>query len=169
VKDSVVLVGFMGAGKTTVGRLVARELGLGLVDTDDLIAARFGAIAEVFEKRGERGFRDLEREVVLAELEAAQTEPRVLALGGGAVTVDDVRQALTRLPHVVWLDAPPDVLFARASAGGSRPLARDAAGFEALYGRRAPLYKGVATIVVRGTGKERPDWLAQRVLAALAT
>ncbi|HMK93502.1 MAG TPA: shikimate kinase [Thermoleophilia bacterium] len=167
--DSVVLVGFMGAGKTAVGRRVAAALGLLLTDTDALIGDRFGPIPDLFETRGERGFRDLEREVVLAELEVAQAEPRVLSLGGGAVTIDDVRQALTRLPHVVWLDAPPEVLFRRASSEpGSRPLARDEAVFRALYEQRAPLYREVATIVVRDDGEQPADVLAARVLTALA-
>ena len=167
--DSVVLVGFMGAGKTTVGRLVAEGLGFSLIDTDALIEDHFGPIPELFATRGERGFRDLEREVVLAELEVAEAEPRVLSLGGGAVTIDDVRQALGRLPHVVWLDAPPDVLFRRASSErGSRPLARDEAAFRDLYLKRVPLYREVATSVVRDTGEERAELLARRVLTAVA-
>jgi shikimate kinase len=169
VTDSVVLVGFMGAGKTTVGRLVAQSLGLALVDTDALIEERFGPIADLFTTRGEAGFRDLEREVVLAELEVAKAEPRVLSLGGGAVTIDDVRLALGRLPHVVWLDAPLDVLFRRASAdAGTRPLARDEAAFETLYEQRVPLYREVATVVVRDSGDEGPDRLTRRVLSTLA-
>jgi len=166
VSASVVLVGFMGAGKTTIGQSVARRLGLPLIDTDALIEQEHGTIAQLFADGGEARFRELEREVVLRELDVAVREDRVLALGGGAVTIDDVREALTRIPHVVWHDAPPDVLF-RRSQSGARPLARDAALFEALHAQRIPLYREVATAVVRGSGRERPDWMARRVLAAV--
>ncbi len=163
---SVALVGFMGAGKTRVGRLVARRLGVPFVDTDAVVTERHGPISQLFAERGEEGFRALERAVVVAELEAAAGAGAVVALGGGAVTSADVREALARLPHVVWLDAPADVLFAR-SQSGTRPLARDAALFEALYARRRPLYREVATAVVTMAGRERPDWVADRVIAAV--
>ena len=165
---SVALVGFMGAGKSRVGRLVARRRGVPFVDTDAIVARRHGPIPRLFAELGEEGFRALERDVVVGELDAATRAGVVVALGGGAVTIADVREALARLPHVVWLDAPPDVLFAR-SQSGSRPLARDAAQFEALYGRRRPLYREVATAVVTTAGRERPDWVADRVLAAVTS
>jgi len=167
VTGSIALVGFMGAGKTQVGRLVARRLQVPFVDTDRLIVARYGAIAGIFDDRGERGFREIEREVVLGELAAAEDGARVVALGGGAVTIDEVREALQRLPHVVWLDAPADVLFAR-SRSGARPLARDEAVFEALYAQRRALYGGVSTAVVRTAGSERLSWVTDRVIAAVA-
>ena len=164
---SIALVGFMGAGKTQVGRLVARRLEVPFVDTDEVIVARHGAISALFDECGERGFREIEREVVLRELRAAEDSPRIVALGGGAVTIDDVREALRRLSHVVWLDAPPDVLFAR-SRSGPRPLARDAAFFEALYAQRRPLYGDVSTAVVRTAGRERLSWVSDKVIAAVA-
>ncbi len=164
----VALVGFMGAGKTRVGRLVARRLGRPFVDTDTVVTERHGPIAQLFAERGEDGFRALERDIVVAELTSALDTGAVVSLGGGAVTIADVREALTRLPHVVWLDAPPDVLFAR-SQSGTRPLARDAALFEALYARRRPLYREVATATVTMAGRERPERVAERVLTAVAS
>ena len=104
---------------------------------------------------------------MLNELAAAERGARVVALGGGAVTTDDVREALQRLPHVVWLDAPPHTLFARAQSG-ARPLARDEALFEALYARRRPLYDEVSTAVVRTAGRERLAWVVDKVVAAVA-
>jgi len=162
----VALVGFMGAGKTRVGRLVAQRLHVTFVDTDAVVTERHGPISQLFAERGEDGFRVLERDVVVAEIEAVARTGGVVSLGGGAVTIADVREALTRLPHVVWLDAPPDVLFAR-SQSGTRPLARDAALFEALCARRRPLYREVATAIVTISARERPERVAERVLAAV--
>ena len=164
---SIALVGFMGAGKTQVGRLVARRLGVPFVDTDKVLSVRHGTIPELFEQRGEKGFRELERTVVLEQLAAAELSARVVSLGGGAVTIDDVRKALKRLPHVVWLDASPEVLFGRLRSG-TRPLARDEARFAELYHVRRPLYGEVATSEVRTAGGERLALVADRVLAAVA-
>jgi shikimate kinase len=164
---SLALVGFMGAGKSRIGRLVAQRLGIPFVDTDEVIKARHGAIADLFAERGEAGFRAIEREVVLGELDAAERGARVVALGGGAVTIDEVRAALRRLPHVVWLDAPPRVLFARTRTS-ARPLAHDETQFAALYEARRPLYDEAATQVVRTAGHERLAWVADKVLAAVA-
>jgi shikimate kinase len=152
VSGSVVLVGFMGAGKTQVGRLVARRLDVPFVDTDKVIVERHGTIAALFAERGETGFREIEKVVVLNELAAAERGARVVALGGGAVTTDDV---------------PPHTLFARAQSG-ARPLARDEALFEALYARRRPLYDEVSTAVVRTAGRERLAWVVDKVVAAVA-
>ena len=88
------------------GQLWPRRLGLPFVDTDELIVRAHGAVAGIFAERGEAGFREIEREVVAFELDEAARSDRVVSLGGGAVTSDDVREALRRLPHVVWLDAP---------------------------------------------------------------
>ena len=167
MSGSVVLVGFMGAGKTQVGRLVARRLDVPFVDTDKVIVERHGTIAALFAERGETGFREIEKVVVLNVLAAAERGARVVALGGGAVTTDDVREALQRLPHVVWLDAPPHMLYARAQSG-TRPLARDEALFEALYARRRPLYDEVSTAVVRTAGRERLAWVVDKVVTAVA-
>jgi shikimate kinase len=78
-----------------------------------------------------------------------------------------VREALKRLPHVVWLDAPPEVLFRRLRPG-TRPLARDEVGFVELYDERCPLYGEVSTAAVRTSGRERLGWVADRVVAAVA-
>ncbi len=80
--------------------------------------AAAGPIPDIFSARGEAGFRTLEAEVVTAAIAEALERPCVLALGGGAVLSDDVREALRRLPHVVWLTAPPGTLWDRVAAGG---------------------------------------------------
>jgi shikimate kinase len=140
----------MGSGKSAVGRELAATLALTLVDTDDLIVADAGPVDGIFRERGERGFRALEARVVTGALRAALEQPCVLALGGGAVLSAGVREALARLPLVVWLTAPADVLWARATAPGqaARPLAADEAAFRQLLAAREPLYRQVATLVV---------------------
>lgn len=147
---AVALVGFMGAGKSAVGRELAAALGSAFVDTDESIVAQAGAIEEIFAQRGEAAFRALEAEVVTAAVADARERPCVLALGGGAVLSVVVREALGRLPHVVWLTAPPEVLWRRAQAEGQsvRPLAADEGAFRALLATRESLYAQVATEVV---------------------
>jgi shikimate kinase len=164
---AVVLVGFMGAGKTAVGRELAARLQLPFLDTDAAIVAGAGPIPGIFEERGEAGFRALEAEVVVRELEALARAPKVLALGGGAVLSEEVRRALERTPHVVWLTAPPEVLWARVAGEGSRPLARDEQSFLALSKARESLYRAVATLVVDTSGRA-PGAVADAVAAALA-
>jgi shikimate kinase len=151
VPAAVALIGFMGAGKSAVGRELAAKLEIPFVDTDDLIVARAGRpIDVIFSSLGEAAFRALEAEIVVAAVADALERPRVLALGGGAVLSADVRAALTRLSHVVWLTAPLLVLWERAKAEGQavRPLASDEAAFGALLAAREPLFRRVATKVV---------------------
>ena len=152
---AVALVGFMGAGKSAVGRELATALGIPFVDTDDLVVAQAGPIDALFSERGEAAFRGIEAAAVTAAVAAALVSPCVLALGGGAVLSDDVREALARLPHVVWLTAPADVLWARAGAAGqaARPLAVDELAFRELLAAREPLYREVATQVVDGAAR----------------
>ena len=164
---AVVLVGFMGAGKTAVGRELAARLELPFLDTDAAIVAVAGPIAGIFEARGESGFRALESEAVVRELAVLASVPKVLALGGGAVLSDDVRMALGSAAHVVWLTAPAQVLWDRVAAEGSRPLARDEETFNALLKAREPLYREVATVVV-DTSARTPGAVADAVAAALA-
>lgn len=156
---SVALVGFMAAGKSAVGRAAAGRLGAPFVDTDALIELRAGSIPALFEAAGEDGFRRLESDVVLPVLREALHEQCVVALGGGAVLSGDVRQALRRLPHVVWLTAPLAVLWARASATGAseRPLAQDRAAFARLLAERSRLYAEVATAEIANDGSRSVD------------
>jgi shikimate kinase len=139
---AVVLVGYMGAGKTSVGRELARRLRWRFVDLDDEIVAAHGrSIAEFFEKSGEAAFRAAESRALTALL-ARRPERLVLALGGGAFVqaqnAEAIRQA--ELP-VIFLDAPVATLHERCvAAGGTRPLFADAARFRQLYAERRPHY-----------------------------
>ena len=122
---AIVFIGFMGAGKTSAARGVAAKLGVAPLDTDELIAERIpgGSISGYFREHGEEAFRDLEREVVLA---AISTPRAVVALGGGAIEIPEVRDALT--DHVTcWCRVEEEVAWERC-AGTDRPLARNRDG-----------------------------------------
>jgi shikimate kinase/3-dehydroquinate synthase len=139
-----VVIGFMGAGKTTLARELAAARGVDHVDTDALLVQRFGrSIEEVFEAEGEAAFRAAEEEVVLALLDARPPgrEP-VISLGGGAVLSERVQAALAGHTTVL-LDVPVDLAWERA-AGRHRPLARDREAFAALHADRQALYASLA-------------------------
>lgn len=141
----VVITGFMGSGKTTLGRRLAEHRGVPHVDTDALLEERLGKpIAEVFAEQGEAAFREAEQQLVLEQL--AGDRDVVLSLGGGAVTSDAVADALAG-QIVVNVDVQPGQAWERVRDSG-RPLARDRAAFEALHAERAPLYEAVARAVV---------------------
>jgi shikimate kinase/3-dehydroquinate synthase len=140
----VALVGFMAAGKSTLGAEIADRLGRRLVDLDRELERALGkALPEIFEQRGEVEFRVLEAEATHAALE--HERPAVLALGGGAVETPRIRRALRERALTVYLDVDPDTAWGR-SRGTGRPLAREEGSFRALYERRQPLYHDVADI-----------------------
>jgi shikimate kinase len=151
---AVALVGFMAAGKSAVGRLAAARLAVPFVDTDELIEERAGSIPAIFAALGEVGFRRIERDVVVKVLDEACRAPRIVALGGGAVLTGDVREALRRLSCIVWLTAPPAVLWSRATGSSTsrRPLARDEKAFARLLAGRSALYAEVASVEMANDG-----------------
>ena len=150
-RGAIVLIGFMGAGKTTAARELAAGRGLHVSDVDQLIEARgVGTIAEIFERDGEPAFRALEEHVV-CELLANSREGEVISLSGGAVGSERVRAALAE--HlVVWLDIEPVLAWRRVGAG-SRPLARDRAAFDERYETRLPIYASLADAVIPSTAR----------------
>ena len=157
-EPKVALIGFMGAGKSTV----ARALGAGSADVDEVIAAREGrSVQEIFEREGEAAFRELEERVTLELLD--DPELRTVALGGGAIRSAAVRDALGDA-RVVWLDVEVDEAWQRVSGNESRPLARDPERFEELYEQRRPQYEALADIIVPATGTTQ----IEDVLAAAA-
>jgi shikimate kinase/3-dehydroquinate synthase len=142
---AIVLVGFMGAGKSTGARSIAAELGTAPLDSDRELEQRLGEpIESFFDREGEPAFREREEEVV-CELLAREDAP-VIALGGGAVQSERVREALGR-HTVVHLEVDPDDAWRRASGRG-RPLARDPGRFESLLRDRQALYETVADVVI---------------------
>ena len=162
---SIALIGFMGVGKSRIGRLAARFLRVPFVDCDTLIEHRHGPIADILAAHGEQVFRELERDEVLEALSDATRRPAVVSLGGGAVLSADVREALERLPHVVWITAPCDVLWrrVRSTTAKTRPLAKDELGFRRLFDEREALYASVATERVASSDTIAPQDIAREV------
>lgn len=164
---NVFLVGMMGAGKTTVGRLLARRLKRAFFDSDHEVERRCGVkIAVIFDIEGEAGFRARES-AVLAQLAAQQDV--VLATGGGAVLAEANRRLLAAGGSVVYLHAPPAALYERVRQDRNRPLLATPdplARMRELYSMRDPLYREVADIVV-DTGRQSVQDLAREVLGRL--
>ena len=161
----IVLVGPMGVGKSTVGALLARRLGVGYRDTDaDIVAAQGRPIADIFAEEGEEFFRALEKEAVAR---AVAEHDGVLALGGGAVLDPGTRDLLTGLP-VVFLDVGEEEAIRRVGPGTGRPLLAvdPRQRWRTLMEQRRPLYTQVARVVVGTEGRD-PEEVAQAVLDAL--
>ena len=162
---SIVLVGFMGAGKSTIGRLLARRLGLCFVETDAMISAREGkSIPEIFAERGEAYFRSLEGEV-LALL--AEKRAHVIATGGGFPCQPGAMERLRALGTVVWLAADFDASYERASRVGGRPMlaGRSREETAALYRAREPHYRQAHLAIE--TTRTSVDAVANRILRHL--
>jgi len=160
----VALIGFMAAGKTTVGRHLARELGVAFVDSDAAIVERHGSIAEIFRRSGETGFRALEYDIVR---ELLQAPPGVLALGGGAVTHPPTRALLAAHALRVYLDMPAETLAARLRRSPTvRPLfgtAPTLARVRALLAEREPLYRE-ADLVLSGPRRTQAEFAREIAL-----
>jgi len=161
----LVLIGPMGAGKTTVGRLLAERWGVGFRDTDDDVEQAAGqSVSDIFVESGEAHFRALERAAVSRAL---ADHPGVLALGGGAVLAEETRAALAGQP-VVFLRVGLSDAAARVGLGASRPLllGNVRGTMKALLDDRAPVYEALATATVDTDGLT-PDEVADRVEAVL--
>jgi shikimate kinase len=142
LSPGIYLVGFMGSGKTTVGRLLAERLGWGFTDLDEAIEAAEGAtISEIFEQRGEEEFRRIEHETLRRQISAIERgKPSVIALGGGAFAQPVNRDLAQRHGIAFWLDCPFDRVERRVAPTTHRPLARDPERFAALYNARREIY-----------------------------
>lgn len=166
-EGSLILVGMMGAGKTTVGRLLARRLKRSFYDSDEEIERRCGVrIPVIFDIEGEAGFRARETQVI-AELCALDNA--VLATGGGAVLAEENRRVIAARGIVVYLHARPPHLWQRVRRDRNRPLLATAAPqkkLEEFYAERDPLYREVADLVV-DTGKQSVQTLAKDLLTRL--
>ena len=146
--NSVVLCGFMGSGKTVVGKELAKMLGVKFVDTDEMIEAEQGvAIKAIFATHGEDYFRDLEFEMCK---KVAEMKNCVVSTGGGALTFERNAEALKKGSTVVFLDASFDVICDRIGDSTSRPLFQDRNKAKQLYDERKSKYLNAADIVIDG-------------------
>jgi shikimate kinase len=168
---NVFLIGYRGSGKTTVAAALAELLGWPWIDADAELEQRAGkTINQIFEEQGELAFRDLESAVV-AEL--ARSDRQIVALGGGAVLRQANRQALAGRGKIVWLQAPPEVLWARMAAdhttAARRPnLTRDGglAEIRKLLAERTPLYAACADLTVAAVERPPAD-IARQIITEL--
>jgi shikimate kinase len=166
-KANVFFIGLMGAGKTTVGRAVARRLGRPFYDSDQEVEARTGArVAQIFELEGEAGFRLREKQMID---ELSRYEGVVLATGGGAVIDPQTRARLRGRGTVIYLRSHPHDLWLRTRRDRNRPLLQTEdpkARLESLYATRDPLYRECAHVIVE-TGRPSINSLVNHIVMQL--
>jgi shikimate kinase len=166
--EAIVLIGLMGAGKSSVGRLLAHLTGLPRYETDALVAERFGVpIDDIFAVHGEAAFRDAESDIV----QSLPEERAIIVTGGGVVLREHNVERLRALGTIVHLSASEETLFARLSQDAPRPLLQTADPRKTLsemLQQRAPLYRSAADLVVE-TSAMTPEQVAEVVLQRVAT
>jgi shikimate kinase len=138
----IYLVGFMGSGKSTVGRLLAEEIGWRFGDLDEDIEQEYrSSISHLFATRGEPAFRELERDALLRRVRRIEAgNPTVLALGGGTFTLPENIELVNNNGVSIWLDIALEIARKRTCGSTHRPLARDPQKFETLYKARREFY-----------------------------
>jgi shikimate kinase len=167
VITSIVLIGMMGAGKSSVGTCLQRRTALALFDTDDMVAFKFGlSIPEIFSKHGEKKFREAETQALR---ELSKPRQAIIVTGGGIVLRRENLQILKRLGVIVWLDGNEETLFERASRSGNRPLLQGKSprrAFARMLQARQPVYGSVADVRV-DTSVLTDDEVAVAILSKL--
>jgi shikimate kinase/3-dehydroquinate synthase len=167
MSNNIFLIGLMGAGKTTIGRALAKKLNRPFFDSDHEIEARTGArVATIFEIEGEASFRKREAETIR---ELGNQEGIVLATGGGAVLHPETRAFLRETPTVIYLHASIGHLLQRTSRDKNRPLLQTAdprKKLEELFTQRDPYYREVADLVIE-TGNASLSSLVQLIISKL--
>jgi len=163
MKQNIILVGLMGAGKSTIGRHLANSLNKEFYDSDRVIEERTGVdISTIFEIEGEEGFRDREEQII-AEL--CQKENIVLATGGGCILRENNRKNMRNNGHVVYLRTSAELLYSRIRYDKSRPLMQTKSPINTLKNlldAREPYYMEVADTIIM-TGKQKVNVIVKRV------
>ncbi|MBU3586794.1 shikimate kinase [Polynucleobacter sp. 31A-FELB] len=165
--NNIFLIGLMGAGKSTVGKLLAKKLGRRFLDADHVIEDRCGVkIPVIFEMEGEDGFRKREAQAIK---DITAEHDVILATGGGAVLLPENRQLLSERGTVIYLHANPMELWHRTKGGEGRPLLKNGDAkkiLENLYAIRDPLYREIADYVIE-TGKPSVNQLVNTLIMQL--
>jgi shikimate kinase len=165
---NIFLVGFMGAGKTAVGKVLAGKTGFEYRDADKIAETEAGmSVTEIFASRGEEGFRELESEILAA---LAKGERQVISTGGGAVTRPANIDAMRNGGVIVYLKATPETIWERVRYSKTRPLLQVENPFETvkeLLSKRAPLYELADAIVI--TDGRTPDEITGEIISFLAS
>ena len=164
---NIVLIGFMGSGKSSVGKHLAALTGHRFLDTDEMISIRHHcSISAIFSRHGEPYFREEETRALRSLTGICGV---VLATGGGIVVREENRQLLRELGPVVWLDAEPDLIFERVSRNSRRPLLQTEnprASFDALREERTPVYENASDLRIDSTGLSHEE-VAKSILQAV--
>ena len=166
IEQSVVLVGFMAAGKSKIGRRLAHRLKVQFTDVDQAIEQEFGcSIVDLFRERGEAEFRNAES-IQIARLLIGS--PQVIAVGGGAFVNEQNREALNRGAHTVWLDTPFELIELRLLRSSTRPLAMGKSGSElrALWNQRRQAYQEAQIRI--DTSEADAEQIVERIVSALS-
>lgn len=152
---NIVLVGFMGSGKSSIGRELHQSLGYQLIDTDHIIVDQTGkSIPEIFARDGEDAFRELEKRL-LENLLLQKTSHHIISTGGGMVGTAENRSLLRNLGFVVWLKCSPEEIYQRTSKNANRPLLQSDDPMQTiidLLAKRSPYYQQTAHLEINTTG-----------------
>lgn len=149
--QNIVLVGFMGCGKSTVGREIGLQLNYPLVDTDTLIVESVGmSVAQIFSQHGENYFRDLETDLI-SQIHSKDCTKQIISTGGGLPLREQNRERLRKLGYVVWLQASADTVLERTAKSNHRPLINNEnpkQKIETMLAERDPIYADVADLTI---------------------
>jgi shikimate kinase len=165
--ESIVLIGMMGAGKSSVGRSLHRRTGMAFLETDEIVASNLGmSIPQIFSTHGEKRFRQAETEALQT---ISKTKRAVIVTGGGIVLRKENVEILKRLGLIVWLDGDEEALFARAARTTDRPLLHTKnprKPFSEIFHARKPLYAQIADIRL-DTSQLTAEEVAMAILSKL--
>lgn len=165
--QNIFLIGFMGAGKSSIARELAKKLQMSIVEMDQRIVEEQGmTINEIFEKFGEDHFRDIESQLIL---DLGNTEPVIVSCGGGVVIRPENSQYMKKSGKVVFLTAKPETIFERVCHSKDRPILNGNMNVEFiadLMGKRLPLYEAAADVMIHTDGKSIAE-IAEEIIKAV--